>query len=78
MATTIAGITINSLTIMVSKNGEITATGKYSLVSNKGKVLATQGFNGYEEIKVGLSPEWVRKVLVEVEKEVSVVIGLEE
>ncbi|MBA7652749.1 hypothetical protein ES703_60588 [subsurface metagenome] len=79
MATTIVGVRINSVNIEEQKEKEgPKLTGSYSLISDKGKVLATQGFNGYEQIKVAVSPEVIRQLLKSVEKTVALTIGLEE
>ena len=48
------GIRLDSVSITID-NGEIKTSGKYSLMSNVGKVVATQGFNSYNDIKIDLS-----------------------
>jgi len=80
VATTIVGIRINSVSISEDSDnkGTLKTTGSYSLISDKGKVLATQGFNGYGDIKVAVSPEAIRQLFESVEKTVALTIGLEE
>ena len=77
MPTTIASIKVNKIRIE-EKEGKLEVTGSYSLISNKGKVLAVQGFNEYNEIKVEVPQETLRQILREVEKAVTLTIGLEE
>jgi len=75
--TTISGIKVNKIRIE-EKEGKLEVTGSYSLISNKGKVLAVQGFNEYNEIKVEVPQETLRQILREVEKAITLTIGLEE
>lgn len=56
MPTTISGIKVNKIRIE-EKEGKLEVSGSYSLISNKGKVLAVQGFNEYSEIKVEVPQE---------------------
>ena len=77
MPTTISGIKVNKIRIE-EKEGKLEVTGSYSLISNKGKVLAVQGFNEYNEIKVEVPQETLRQILREVEKAITLTIGLEE
>lgn len=77
MPTTIASIKVNKIRIE-EKEGTLEVVGNYSLISNKGKVLAVQGFNEYNEIKVEVPQEALRQILREVEKAVTLTIGLEE
>ena len=51
------GIKIGSVSITRDSEGKENVTGDYSLMSTNDKVLAKQGFNGYNEIKVSLSHE---------------------
>jgi len=75
--TTISGIKVDKIRIE-EKEGKLEVTGSYSLISNKGKVLAVQGFNEYNEVKVEVPQSTLRQILREVEKAVTLTIGLEE
>lgn len=78
MPTTIAGIKVNRINIEKTDDGTLKAQGGYSLISNKGIVLATQDFNGYEKIKVDVPQSAMQQMFKEVEKALSQTIGLEE
>ena len=67
MPTTISGIKVNKIHIE-EKEGKLEVTGMYSLISNKGKVLAIQGFNEYNEVKVEVPQEVLRQILREAQR----------
>lgn len=52
----LAGIRLTDLNIKKGESG-LEVTGRYDLLSDRDTVLATQGFNGYSDIKVSLSSE---------------------
>jgi hypothetical protein len=55
---TIQGVRINDVRLTKDpKNGEVTMTGSYSLISSTGKVLANQDFNGYNGIKIVMNAD---------------------
>jgi len=80
MATTIVGVRINSVSVNEDndKEGNMKVTGNYSLISDKGKVMATQGFNGYSGVKVPIPTDVIRQLFKQVEKAVALTVGLEE
>lgn len=58
----IKGIRLDYLHLTREKeNGQWKLEGKYSLMSNTDAVLATQAFNGYQDIKVELGVEEMKK-----------------
>ena len=82
MSISIRGIRIENVTITRdSSTGENNVTGDYSLISTADKVLAKQGFNGYNEIKLGMSADTVKALntfLKGIKNDMSGVLGLEE
>lgn len=62
MGVMIKGIRIPSVNISLSDDGKLEVSGRYDLISANDAVLAKQGFNGYNELKVGASPETMGKV----------------
>lgn len=57
MAIAIQGIRIVNITLTRDEKGENKVTGDYELISTSDIVLAKQGFNGYNGIKVDMSLE---------------------
>ena len=62
MGIMIKGIRLPAVNIGLSDDGKLEVSGKYELLSDNDTVLAKQGFNGYNELKVGASPETMGKV----------------
>ena len=77
MATTISGVRIDKIGVE-DDDKELKCSGQYSLISDKGFVLATQGFNGYNDIKIEVPAEATRNLLKEVEKAVKQTLGMED
>lgn len=82
MGIAIRGIRIENITLTRDKDsGENGVTGDYSLISTADKVLAKQGFNGYNEIKMSWSGETIKSLnafLAGVKNDVQNTLGLEE
>ncbi len=82
MGIAIRGIRIENITLTRDKDsGENSVTGDYSLISTADKVLAKQGFNGYNEIKMAWSGETIKALnsfLAGVKTDVQNMLGLEE
>ena len=60
MGIAIRGIRIKSLSVTRDDSGKEEISGDYELISTADKVLAKQGFNGYNEIKVGFSGDTMK------------------
>lgn len=60
MAISIEGIKITQAAI-VEKEGEMEIQGTYALMGSNGIVLAKQSFNGYNDMKLNLSPDGKKK-----------------
>ena len=79
MAITIQGVKIKNVTIEFG--GDVTKLeGDYELLSNTGVVLAKQGFNGYNDLKVGLSPAAdakLREAIAELTSNINRALGVE-
>jgi hypothetical protein len=76
----IQGVKISHVQIEI-KDDEDKITGDYLLMSNGGKVLAKQGFNGYSAIVIGFSADTIgayNKFMEGVKSDVQKVLGLEE
>ncbi len=74
---TLAGVRIKSVDVEVGEE-ETKSSGKYDLMSSDGKVVAKQGFNGYHDIKLTLSPNTVvlrDKFLTALSEDVEKVLG---
>lgn len=60
MGIAIKGIKITDIKLNPFQDGKNRITGDYSLLSNNDKVLAKQGFNGYNDIEVSFSAETIK------------------
>ena len=69
MAVTIQGAKITTLSIGQDDTGNPTVQGNYELMSSVGKVLAKQGFNGYNDLKLSASP-LTAKLLIELRESI--------
>lgn len=81
MAISIKGIKITNFTINPTSTGKERITGDYSLMSNDDRVLAKQGFNGYNDIEVSFSAETVEnfhKLLASLKKDIHTTLGITE
>jgi hypothetical protein len=79
MGALITGIRVDSLDISREKDStEIKCSGNYALISDKGVVMAKQGFNGYNDIKVQVDPAAMRDMLGIVEEAIAQTIGIKE
>ena len=74
----IKGIRIDDVDIVVKEN-EDSLSGHYSIISSTDKVIAKQGFNSYNNIKVDMSQE-TKKLLIDflasLKKDVQTMTGL--
>lgn len=78
MGALITGVRVDSLDISREKDStEIKCSGSYALISDKGVVMAKQGFNGYNDIKVQVDPSAMRHMMSVVEKAIARTIGIE-
>ena len=81
MAITIKGVRLKKLEINVDANGNTEIQGNYELMSSTGVVLAKQGFNGYHDIKVKISPALMGSIETlthGLKQELNQTLGLEE
>jgi hypothetical protein len=81
MGIAIQGIRITSVNVSKDSNGNEKVEGNYELVSTNDKVLAKQGFNGYNDIKVDMSLETKQALiafLTGIKKDTMIVLGLTE
>lgn len=79
MGASIRGVRIDSLSFERTSDGKETLSGKYALMSNTDKVLATQSINNYSDIKVDFSAK-TKKILAQlvasVKEETEIVLGI--
>lgn len=78
---TVQGIRLDSVSLSLDEKENDKISGKYSLMSNKGKALASQSFNGYGDMKVEFSSDTrksLNSLLDGVRKDISLTLGLEE
>jgi len=81
MPIAIQGIRITSVSVSKDNDGNEKVEGNYELVSTNDKVLAKQGFNGYNAIKVDMSLETKQSLLAfltGIKKDTMIVLGLTE
>ena len=81
MGASIRGIRIDTLSYSREDNNEKELSGKYALMSNTDKVLATQSINGYSDIKVSFSTDTkklLNQLVAAVKTDVECVLGLTE
>ena len=80
MAITIEGIKIRTISISRdAEKGTIELQGNYELISSTGIVLAKQGFNGYNEVKLEKSQETSAKLqdlVSSIQKDLNAILGL--
>ncbi len=81
MAISLQGIRIKDVSVSHDKDtGGHKITGSYELVSSTGRVLATQAFNGYNDIKITPSGETAHALTKLVEgltRDLTLTLGLE-
>lgn len=80
MAITLQGIRLKSVDMGFDDSGTMKLGGSYELISSTGVVLAKNNFNGYSDIKVGLSPALAAELdhlLSGIKTELNKVLGLE-
>lgn len=81
MPITLLGARLTNCSIGQKEEGGPQVSGTYSLLSSAGKVVATQAFNSYSEIKVPFSPSTLNALsvfLASAEKDINAHIGLGE
>lgn len=83
MPVSIQGIRVDNVDIVQKPDdGDEKVSGNYSLMSNNGKVLAKQAFNGYSEtIKVNLPADTVKAknaFMKLLKRDIETVLGMEE
>jgi len=64
--------------VTVTINGEGKIEGVYSLISEKGSIVAKQGFNGYSDMKFEFDKSIARNLIEEIETEIELTIGIQE
>ena len=81
MDITLKGIRIINLTVNTDKEEPTERIeGSYGLIASNDKVLAKQAFNGYNDIKVSMSPATSKALdafLAAYKSDINAVIGLE-
>lgn len=81
MAIAIRGIRISSISIIRTDDGKEKVSGNYELISTNDKVLAKQGFNGYNDIEVAMSGDTMKlfnDFMVNMKKDIQGILGLTE
>ena len=79
MAIMIRGIRLDNVGLSREDDGNYKLTGQYSLMSEADKVLAKQGFNGYENIALSPSADTVdalNKFLAGVKSDLEKILGI--
>lgn len=79
MSVTLSGVRVNKIELSMDHEGKITFSGTYELISSTGKVLAKQGFNSYNDIKISGSVEtldYIQKVQAQIVKDINTTLGL--
>lgn len=72
----IKGIRVTGVSVTLNKeDGSMAVSGSYELVSSKDTVLAKQGFNGYDSIKVDINQAELQKIMQVVQKELEARLG---
>ena len=81
MAIAIRGIRISEVDIIKDDKGMEKVSGKYQLISTADKVLASVGFNSYDDVKVELSGDTkvaLANLMEGIKKDVQTTLGLTE
>ncbi len=81
MSITIKGIKLRDITVTRDEEGKIKVTGNYSVLSSTDKVIAKQGFNGYNDIEVSWTAETQRLIesaVAAIKQDVELTLGLGE
>ena len=77
MPVTVQGVVIKSINISRDNEGQQKLEGNYQILSSNNTVLATNGFNGYNDVKVNFGTETLAALnnfLALVKKEVSLTV----
>lgn len=73
----ISSIRLKSITVNNTASGT-EVSGSYELVSQKGKVIAVQSFNGYSDMKFNFDSSMVKCFLNDIESHIEIEIGVQE
>ena len=63
-------------TVVINRDGKI--EGAYSLISEKGDVVAKQSFNGYSDMKFEFDKSLSRNLIEEIETEIELSLGIQD
>ena len=69
---------LKSVSLEVKDNGEVGASGTYEMISNKGKVVAVQSFNGYGNMKIEFDKPTLKNFVSDIEGAIDLEIGINE
>lgn len=82
MPVLIKGIQINSLSLSKDpESGLVKVQGSYQLMSQQDVVLATQSFNGYNDLKLTPSPDLqqrINQVVEGIKNDLEKILGIQE
>lgn len=81
MAITVRGLRIETVSLTRNKDGQMEMSSTYALISSADKVLAKQGVNGYNDIKVDMSPDTISSLdrfCASLRRDISKVTGLDD
>lgn len=68
---------IDKVTIEREENGECKVSGMFSLINERGIIVAKQPFNGYNELKIGFG-DFGKNVVSDIEATVELELGIVE
>lgn len=80
MAITLEGVRVAQVSMDTNDKDGLNITGGYKLMSSTGVVVAKQGFNGYNDITITMSPETLalaHQFRNSLAKDITKVLGLE-
>ncbi len=76
----IGGLRVKSVDLIrEQETGAVKITGKYELIGTNDKVIAKQGFNGYQDIELGQSPktkQLMDDLMASVKDDMSATLGM--
>lgn len=74
----ISTVRITDIQIEKKDNDEIKISGKYNLISNKGKLVAKQSFNGYGDMQLTIDLTSARDFVSDLESNIEIAVGIQE
>lgn len=74
----ITSVKVTSVNIELKDDKEIRITGRYDLMSSKGKLIAKQSFNSYGDMVIDFEKRIGKDIISDIEQAIETEIGIHE